>query len=167
MEPVSEKKFTIVDSPEMCTLAFLINKPEEGTSYCTLQKLDCTFPDSTNRAKKMFNFDSLSDEQKNVVLLTIGGEKAFLNYGVLLEDKFLMSKSPMNVGFRVIYDADTIGDKEVRYTPNFKRPISIIDPETAEEVKPVLYYDEGANMVKAKIKLQPKKSYIALEIKDE
>ena len=28
------------------------------------------------------------------------------------------------------------------YTPNLKRPISIIDPETTDEIKPILYFDE-------------------------
>ena len=46
-----------------------------------------------------------------------------------------------------------------------KRPISIIDPETTEEVKPVLYFDEEANEVKGKCKLKPYKKYFAFEIR--
>ena len=37
--------------------------------------------------------------------------------------------------------------KEFTYTPNLKRPICIIDPETTEEVKPTLYFDEKTNEV--------------------
>lgn len=166
MEPVNEKNFTIVDSPEMCTLAFMVNKPEEGTSYCTLQKLDYTLQDSSNAAKKTFYVDWKDEETKNIVLLTINGEKAFLNSAILSEDKLLVSEKPTNIGFRVLYSEETSDYKDFKYTPNFRRPISIIDPEIADEIRPVLYYDEVANMVKAKIKLQPNKSYIALEVKE-
>ena len=57
--------------------------------------------------------------------------------------------------------------KEFEYTPNLKRPISIIDPETTEEVKPVLYMDKTTNEVKGKCKLKPYKSYFAFEIRDK
>ena len=56
--------------------------------------------------------------------------------------------------------------KEFKYTPNLKRPISIIDPETTEEVKPILYFDEETNEVKGKCKLKPYKNYFAFEIRD-
>ena len=78
----------------------------------------------------------------------------------------LVSEKPAKVDFEVLNTQSTETYKELRYTPNFKRPISIIDPEIADEIRPVLYYDEEANMVKAKIKLQPNKSYIALEVKE-
>ena len=55
--------------------------------------------------------------------------------------------------------------KDFTYTPNLKRPISIIDPETTEEIKPTLYYDEKTNEVKGKCKLKPYKSYFAFEIR--
>ena len=56
--------------------------------------------------------------------------------------------------------------KDFDYTPNLKRSISIIDPETTEEVKPVLYFDEKTNEVKGKCKLKPYKSYFAFEIRE-
>ena len=39
MELVDERRFTIVDSAEMSTLAFLINEPEAGAESATIQKL--------------------------------------------------------------------------------------------------------------------------------
>ena len=68
--------------------------------------------------------------------------------------------------------ADAVSEKEMeykefKYTPNLKRPISIIDPETTEEVKPVLYFDKDTNEVKGKCKLKPYKSYFAFEIRDK
>ena len=52
------------------------------------------------------------------------------------------------MNFRNIYSEEEKLEEEVQYTPNLKRPISIIDPETTEEIKPVLYFDEKTNEVK-------------------
>ena len=49
---------------------------------------------------------------------------------------------------------------------NLKRQITIIDPETTQEIKPMLYLDELTNEVKGKCKLKPYKSYFTFEIKD-
>lgn len=165
MEPLTERNFTIVDSPEMTTLAFLINKPEEGTNYCTLQKLDYTYPDANDVKRKTFFISDKEGygENKDIILLTVNSEKAFLNSAVLEDDKLYVSKKPVDIGFKVIFSEENSDYKDLKYTPNFRRPISIIDPEIPDEVSPVLYYDESADMVKAKIKLQSNKSYIALE----
>ena len=168
MESQGEKNFTIVESDNMSTLAFLVSEPEEGTKYCTLQKLNYTFPDAGNTRKKMFHLD-LEDsgmERKDIVLLTLNSEKAFLNTATFFGDDLLVSKEPSKVGFNVIFNEESTDYKDFKYTPNFKRPISIIDPEIPDEVKPVLYYDEAANMVKAKVKLQPNKQYIILEARE-
>ena len=55
--------------------------------------------------------------------------------------------------------------KDFTYTPNLKRPITIIDLDTVEEVKPVLYFDETTNEVKGKCKLKAHKNYFAFEIR--
>lgn len=169
MESLTERYFTIVESDNMSTLAFLVNEPEEGTKYCTLQKLNYTFPDAGDTRKKMFHLDANPNEMEgrtDIVLLTVNSEKAFLNSAVLTDNKLFVSEKPTNVGFKVIYSDNSDEYKDLKYTPNFKRPISIIDPEIPDEVRPVLYYDEKANMVKAKVKLQSNKSYIALEVKE-
>ena len=68
--------------------------------------------------------------------------------------------------FKTLYSEEETEYKEVQYTPNLKRPISIIDPETTEEIKPVLYFDEETNEVKGKCKLKAFKNYFAFEIRD-
>lgn len=168
MEPISEKNFTIVDTNGMCTLAFLVNEPEEGTSYCTIQKLDCTYPNPLDTNKKTFYIrDDGVNEDKSIVLLTVGHDKALLNLALLsTDDKLYVSKKPSNVNFKILFSEENNEFKDLKYTPNFRRPISIIDPEIPDEVKPVLYFDEEANMVKSKVRLQSNKSYIALEIKE-
>lgn len=69
--------------------------------------------------------------------------------------------------FKTIYSEKAEEYTDVNYTPNLKRPISIIDPETTEEIKPILYFDEKTNEVKGKCKLKPYKSYFVFEIREE
>lgn len=66
-----------------------------------------------------------------------------------------------------IYSEYATEIKDFKYTPNLKRPICVIDPETTEEIKPVLYFDEKTNEIKGKCKLKPNKSYFAFEIRDK
>ena len=163
----NEKTFTIVETDNMCTLAYVVNEPEAGTDYCTLQKLEYSLPDASNTRKKMFHLELPNGDlsRKDIVLLTVNKDKAFMNSAILDEGNFYLSEKPTPVGFNVIFNENNTDYKDLKYTPNFKRPISIVDPEIADEVKPVLYYDETANMVKSKVKLQSNKSYIILEAK--
>ena len=54
MELADERRFTIVDSSEMSTMAFLINEPEDNTTCSTIQKLDYVLQDDNNNFKKTF-----------------------------------------------------------------------------------------------------------------
>ena len=86
--------------------------------------------------------------------------------GLLEEDKVKIAKRPIPIKFDTLYSEKEQEYKEFRYTPDLKRPISIIDPETTEEIKPILYFDEETNEVKGKCKLKPYKSYFAFEIRE-
>ena len=77
-----------------------------------------------------------------------------------------ISRKPVPMNFNTLYSEQETEYKDVKYTPNLQRPITIIDPETTEEVKPILYIDENTNEVKGKCKLKPYKSYFAFEIRD-
>ncbi len=168
MELADERKFTIVDSNEMCTMAFMINEPEENSVCATIQKLDFITQDTSNTLKKTFYISNTTEanagDAYNILLLTLGKEKAFINMAVLKNEELMISKEPANVSYKTLRTENSVTYKDIKYTPNFKRPISIIDPEIADEVKPVLYFDEEANMVRARVKLLPDKSYIALEV---
>ena len=87
--------------------------------------------------------------------------------GVLADNKVKISKKPMPIKFDTLYSEEESVYKEFTYTPNLKRPISIIDPETTEEIKPVVFIDKSTNEVKGKCKLEPYKSYFAFEIRDK
>ena len=119
------------------------------------------------KKKKTFFVDNPSPMGNPLVILSFGKEKVVVNMGFLDEDTIKISKKPMPMKFQTLYNEKETEYKEFSYTPNMKRPISIIDPETTEEVKPVLYFDEEANEVKGKCKLKPYKKYFAFEIRQE
>ena len=81
-------------------------------------------------------------------------------------DEVKITKKPAAFKFNTLYSEEEMEYKDFQYTPNLKRAISIIDPETTEEVNPVLYFDETTNEVKGKCKLKPYKSYFAFEIRE-
>ena len=90
-----------------------------------------------------------------------------MNMGLLEDDKIKIAKRPIPVKFDTLYSEKEMEYKDFKYTPNLKRPITIIDPETTEEIKPVLYYDKATDEVKGKCKLKPYKSYFAFEVRDK
>ena len=163
------KNFSILDSRETSTLAFMVNEPEDGSIYRTLQKLDCAMEEVENGIKKTFFINDLSNRNDiiDIVLVTLGDGKARLNLAVLRNGRLFVSKNSAKIKYTTLYSEKPTDYDDIKYTPNFKRPISIIDPEIADEVKPTLYYDEEANMVRARVKLLPKKSYIALQVLED
>ncbi len=86
---------------------------------------------------------------------------------LLQDDEVSICKKPIPLKFDNLYQENEYEVKDFKYTPNLKRPICIIDPETTEEIKPTLYFDEETNEVKGKCKLKPYKSYFAFEIRDK
>lgn len=169
MEELNNSNFTVLDPEDMKTLAFLINKSEETEdAVYTLQKLDCSVKTDAEGTKKTFYFnDTMTlEEKKDIVLLTVGNGKALLNSAIYETGQLSVGKKADFVTYKKLYSAEGAEYTDIKYTPNFKRPISIIDPELGDEVKPVLYYDSEANEVKAKIKMLPNRSYIALEVRE-
>lgn len=168
MGPQESRKFSIIDSRETSTLAFMVNEAEGESIYRTLQKLDCSMNEDESGIKKTFFVNDISRSGDiDIVLVTLGNGKARLNMAVLREDRLFLSKDSARIKYTTLYSEKETNYDDIKYTPNFKRPISIIDPEIADEVRPTLFYDEEANMVRARVKLSPKKSYIALQITEE
>ena len=169
MEEYGNNFFTVLDPEDMKTLAFLINKTQEDDeNIYTLQKLDCSVKTDAEGTKKTFYLnDGISaEDKKDLVLLTVGNGKALINSATFTTGKLSVEKKSNIVSYRKLFSAESAEYTDIKYTPNFKRPISIIDPELGDEVKPVLYYDSDANEVKAKIKMLPNKSYIAIEVRE-
>ena len=163
------KYFSITDPQNVNTVIYQVNKTEKEylktSPKYTVERLDYLEEIVGEKRRKTFFVDKPSPEGNPLVILSFGKEKVVVNMGFLEHDTIKISKKPMPMKFKTIYNEESTEYKEFQYTPNMKRPISIIDPETTEEIKPVLYFDEEANEVKGKCKLKPYKKYFAFEIK--
>jgi len=170
MEIVNGKHFSITDPQEVSTVIYRINKNEdkieETAPKYTIERLLYSEELRGDLKKKTFFVDSPKEEGEQLVFLSFGKEKVVVNMGLLEGDKVRISKKPIPIKFNTLYSEEEVEYKEFRYTPNLQRPISIIDPETTEEVKPTLYIDKETNEVKGKCKLKPYKSYFAFEVRN-
>ena len=170
MEIVQGKHFSITDPKGINTVIYQINKTRkeylnEFPKY-TVERLDYTSEIRGDSTRKTYFIDEPSPDGNQLVILSFGKEKVVINMGILLGDEVRITKKPVPFKFDTLYSETNDEYKEFNYTPNLKRAISIIDPETAEEVKPRLYFDEKTNEVKGKCKLKPYKSYFAFEIRE-
>ena len=170
-ENTQGKYFSITDPQNVNTVIYQVNKTEKeylktAPKY-TVERLEFLEEIVGEKKKKTFFVDNPSPMGNPLVILSFGKEKVIVNMGFLDDDTIKISKKPMPMKFQTLYNEKATEYKEFSYTPNMKRPISIIDPETTEEIKPVLYFDEEANEVKGKCKLKPYKKYFAFEIRQE
>ena len=170
MEEMLGKHFSITDPKDVNTVIYKVNKTEKeyrkDSPKYTVERLESMSELRGENTKRTYFVDNPSIDGDRLVILSFGKEKVVVNTGVLKEDEVKITKTPIPVKFDSLYSEET-QYKEFNYTPNLKRPISIIDPETTEEIKPVLYFDEKTNEVKGKCKLKPYKSYFAFEIRED
>lgn len=165
------KHFSITDPKDVNTVIYRVFETEkeylkESPKY-TIQRLDHTEQFMGENKKKTFFVDDPTPGGDALVIFSFGKEKVVVNMGLLDEDKVKITKKPMPIKFKTLYSEQEQEYREFTYTPSLKRPISIIDPETTEEIKPVLYFDDDAKEIRGKCKLRPYKSYFAFEIRDD
>lgn len=165
------KHFSITDPTNVNTVIYQINETEaeflKDSPKYTIERLESTVQKIGENTRKTFFVPSECKEDKQLIILSFGQEKVVVNMGILEEDKVKISKHPIPMKFKTLYSDKEAEYKNFLYTPNLKRPISIIDPETTDEIKPILYFDETTNEIKGKCKLKPYKSYFAFEIRDD
>ena len=169
-ENLQGKYFSITDPKDVSTVIYQVNKTEKefaknGPKY-TVERLEYSEEFVGTNKKKTFFLENPSPEGNPLVILSFAKEKVVVNMGFLDYDVVKISKKPMPMKFTTLYNEEETDYKEFAYTPNMKRPISIIDPETTEEIKPTLYFDDETNEVKGKCKLKPHKQYFAFEIRE-
>lgn len=170
MEPIIQmNKFEIIDMPGMNTIAFLVEKNKEeykkGNAFLSLQKIECIDTQEDGKIKKVFNVIKNGDENQLIVLLTLTNNKAILSTGELTSKGFMATETNVPLSYGTIFNQEGVEYKEIEYTPNMKRHFSIIDTQTGEEIKPVLYTDEVTGEIKGRCKLLPNKPYIVLELR--
>ena len=172
MEPLIEmNKFEVIDMPGMTTLAFVVEKNEEeykkGNALLSLQKIECIDTQIDGKIKKTFSVVKTDDNPQLIVLLTLTNSKAILSTGELTSEGFKITEANVPLSYGSIYNQTGVEYKEVEYTPDMKRHFSIIDTQTGEEVRPVLYTDEITGKIKGRCKILPNRPYIVLELRFE
>jgi len=170
METIQGKHFSITDPEGVKTVIYQINKTkkeylEEYPKY-TVERLEHTEEFVGKLSRRTFYVEEPQKDGNQLIILSFGEEKVVVNTGILIGDSVKITKKPSLLKFNTLYAEEEMEYKDFQYTPNLKRAISIIDPETTEEVKPLLYFDEKTNEVKGKCKLKPYKSYFAFEIRE-
>ncbi len=171
MEMLQGKHFSITDPKGVNTVIYQINKTEKGflkeyPKY-TVERLDFTEELRGEAKRKTFYVDEPQPNGNQLVILSFGNENVVINTGILIGDEVRISKKPTPFKFNTLYSEEEQEFKDFNYTPNLKRDICVIDPETTEELKPRLYFDEKENKVKGRCKLKPNKSYFAFEVRTE
>lgn len=171
LEGFNGKYFSITDPQGVNTVIYRVNKTakEYQNQYpkYTVERLISSEEMNGNNKKKTFFVDYPEPTGEDLVILSFGKDKVVVNMGKLKDDKVRISKLPIPVKFNTLYSDKPTEIRDFKYTPNLKRQITIIDPETTEEIKPDLYIDQNTNEVKGKCKLKPYKSYFSFEIRDK
>lgn len=171
LKDVQGKYFSITDPKDINTVIYQINRTEKEflktAPKFTVERLDCAVEFVGDKKKRTFFVDNPSPEGNHLVIFSFGKERVVVNSGFLDDDRVKISKRPVPLKIQTLYNEKETEYKEFAYTPNMKRQISIIDLETTEEIKPVLYFDEDANEVKGKCKLKPYKKYFAFEVREK
>ena len=170
MDMLQGKHFSITDPKGVNTVIYQINKTKEEylNEYpkYTLERLDFIEEIRGESRRKTFFVDEPHSEGDQIVILSFAKERVVINSGLLIDDEVRISKNPGSFKFNTLYSEEEQEFKEFNYTPNMKRDICVIDPETTEEIKPRLYFDEKENKVKGRCKLKPNKPYFAFEIRE-
>ena len=163
------KHFSITDAKDVNTVIYQVNEENKKDSNFkfSIERLEYTEEILGEKKKKTFYVNEPDPDGNDLILLSFGPEKVVVNLGLLELDKVSIIKKPIPIKYQTLYSEEEFEYREFEYTPNLKRQISIIDPETTEEIKPILYFDEITNQVKGKCKLKPYKSYFAFEIKED
>lgn len=170
-ENLQGKYFSITDHKDVTTVIYQVNRTEKeflkNAPKYTVERLEYSEEFVGEKKKKTFFVENPAPEGNPLVFLSFAKDRVVVNMGFLDYDVVKISKKPVPIKCTTLYNEKETDFKEFAYTPNMKRPISIIDPITGEEVKPILYFDEETNEVKGKCKLKPYKKYFAFEVRED
>ncbi len=171
MEYLRGKHFSITDQKDVNTVVYEINKIDKNKlrklPKFEIERLDFIEELVEDEKRKTFFVDLPKKSGNQLLFLSFEKDKVTVNMGVLKHNEVKFVKKSVPMKFDTISNSTEEGFyKEFNCTPNMRMPIYIIDPETGDEVKPVLYYDNKTNEVKGKCKLKPNKSYLAFRMKE-
>ena len=164
------KYFSITEPQSSNTVIYQVNKTEKEflktSPKYTVERLEYSEEFVGKNKKRTFYVENPAPDGDPLVILSFAKERVVVNMGFLDYNTVKISRKPSVVKCQSLFNEEETVFKEFAYTPNMKRPISIIDPVNGEEVKPTLYFDDETNEVKGKCKLKPNKQYFAFEIRE-
>ena len=172
-ESLQGKYFSITDPKEVSTIIYQVNKTEkeflDKSPKFTIERLKYSEEYIGKNKKKTFFLMDPAPEGNELVIFSFGKDRVVVNNGFLETRTNIVrvSNTPVPMKFETLYNENETEFREFEYTPNLKRPITIIDPDTTDEIKPKLYFDEKTNEVKGKCTLQANKTYVMFEITDK
>lgn len=112
------------------------------------------------RTKRKF---LISDEDKEIIVLSIMKEQVFVNIATIVDDIFKLASVSTKISFIETEKQETL---ELYYTPTAQRKIFIIDLETGDEVEPeISLTSEG--LMKGIINLEIGKKYLTIELRND
>ena len=171
MEYLRGKHFSITDQKNINTVVYEINKTDKSKASklpkFTIERLDSIEELIDDKKRKTFFVDLPKKSGNQLLFLSFENNQVTVNMGLLKHNEVKFVKRAVPMKFDTISNDSTKEYyKEFNCTPNMRMPIYIIDPETGDEIKPVLYYDNETNEVKGKCKWKPNKSYLAFRIRE-
>ncbi|MBE5821657.1 MAG: hypothetical protein E7311_03590 [Clostridiales bacterium] len=160
------QEFSILDPKGMNTIAFAVESDYvENEEVYTLKMLDSEKDDKDGKVEKTFFVELDPKDSVTIIMLTIGKSKMIMNTGLLQDSELDITEDADIIKYEPIINNEGVYQyRDFKYTPNLKRPISIIDSVTCEEVKPMLYLDPDTGEITGKCKMQPYRQYFAIEI---
>jgi len=173
MEEIFGKHFSITEPETVNTVIYKVNKTEkeflDKSPKFTIERLEYYEEYVGKNKKKTFFLMEPAPEGNQLLIFSFGKDRIVVNNGFLETSTNMVkiSNTPIPMKFKTLYNDEETEYREFEYTPNIKRPITIIDPETTEEVKPKLYFDEDTNEVKGKCTLEARKTYVMFELKEK
>ena len=171
MDKIFTKYFSITEPETINTVIYKVNRTEkeylEKSPKFTIERLRYSEEYVGENKKKTFYIMDPAPVGNQLLLFSFGKGKVVVNNGFLDMNTNIVkiSNTPVPMKYQTLYSENDVEFREFEYTPNLKRPITIIDPETTEEVKPNLYFDENTNEVKGRCTLQAHKTYVMFELK--
>lgn len=163
------KYFSIVDPKGVKTVIYRIIETAKELQYkypkYTSERLVSLEELIQNGTKRTFFIDEPDEKGEDLIMFSFTGKKIVFNRGVLKNNQVKASKTPRLIDYNIINSNKMVETKSFKYTPNLKRPLTIIDIETTLEVDPVVYYDETKDEFLGKCELKLNKPYFSFEIK--
>lgn len=170
-DEIQGKYFSIFDPQGQTTVVYRVlvtaQSLQNKLPKYTTERLFCSEEIVNQGKKKTFFIDFPKSSGEDLIILSFVGQKVVVNMGVLKDNKVNVSRRPVPIKFATLYSEKPTEYKSFKYTPELKRDIRIIDPETTKEVEAMTYIDETTHEVRGKCKLKPNKSYFFFEIKDD